>query len=225
MRWSPSRVTSAVPPSRENIAWLGPDLASPSAILPAGLSVLPLIVKTETVPSLRLATNASVAARLIETPAAPAPACSVARTFGGEDFRSMTVNLSSGIALVGSAGSTFIAPVTSAKLSSGATAALGGGPTTLAGTGNSATMRGAPLERSMIDMVSGNGSLRTVATPSTSTILPSLAEIAISAWDVAPARAINEAMNDVAKNTSALPDCIMSAPDDRTSIGPVWSSI
>ena len=63
--------------------------------------------------------------------------------------------------MVGSAGSTFIAPVTSAKLSSGAMATLGGGPTTLAGAGNSATMRGAVPERSMIETVSGSGSLRT----------------------------------------------------------------
>ena len=73
MRLSPSRVTNAVAPSREKIAWLGPDLASPSAILPDGVSVLPLIVKIETVPSLRFATSASVVARLIETPAAPSP--------------------------------------------------------------------------------------------------------------------------------------------------------
>src|SRR3954471_17483145 len=161
MRLSESRVTSAVLPSRENTTWLGPDLASPSAILPAGVSVLPLIVNTETVPSLRLATSASVAARLIETPAAPAPACSVATTFGGEGFRSITVNLSSATALVGSAGSIFIAPVTSAKLSSGATATLAGGPTTLAGAGNSATMWGDEPERSMIETVSGNGTFRT----------------------------------------------------------------
>src|SRR6478752_350180 len=165
MRWSLSRVTSAVAPSRVKIAWLGPDLASPSDILPAGVSVLPLIVNTETVPSLRLATSARLAARLIETPAAPAPACKVASTFGGEDFRSMTVSLSSATVLVGSAGSTFIAPVTSAKLSSGAMATLAGGPTTLAGAGNSATMRGEGPERSRIETVSGNGSLRTFATP------------------------------------------------------------
>src|ERR1700712_99715 len=174
IRLSESRVTSAVAPSREKTTWLGPDLASPSAILPAGVSVLPLIVKTETVPSLRLATSASVAARLIETPAAPAPACSVASTFGGVDFRSITLSLSSATALVGSAGSTFLAPVTSAKLSSGAMATLAGGPTTLAGAGNSATMWGEGPERSMIETVSGNGTLRTLATPSSSTILPSL---------------------------------------------------
>jgi hypothetical protein len=60
-------------------------------------------------------------------------------------------------------------------------ATLDGGPTTLAGAGNSATMRGEAPESSMIETVSGNGSLRTVATPFSSTILPSLAETAISA--------------------------------------------
>ncbi len=40
------------------------------------------MVKTETVPSLRLATSASVPALLIDTPAAPWPACRVASTLG-----------------------------------------------------------------------------------------------------------------------------------------------
>ena len=93
----------------------------------------------------------------------------------------MTVNLSSATGLVGSAGSTSIAPVTSAKLSSGAMATLGGGPTTLAGTGSSAMMRGEAPDISMIEIVSGSGALRTIATPFSSTILPSLAETAISA--------------------------------------------
>ncbi len=93
----------------------------------------------------------------------------------------MTVSLSSGIALVGSAGSSFIAPVTSAKLSSEAIATLEGGPTTLVGTGNSATTRGAPPEISMMATVSGNGCGRTFATPLSSIILPSLAETANSA--------------------------------------------
>jgi len=51
----------------------------------------------------------------------------------------------------------------------------------------------------MIETVSGNGSLRTVATPFSSTILPSLAETAISALEAEPARA----MNDVVINASA----------------------
>ena len=182
VRLSPSRVTSAVVPSWEKTAWLGPDFASPSWILPAAVSVLPLMVKTETVPSLRFATSARVAVRLIDTPAAPAPACSVASTFGGEDFRSITESLSSGTVLVASAGSTFIAPVTSAKEPSGATATLGGGPTTLAGAGTSARTLSVPSVKSMTLTVSGRGCLRTTALPFSSTILPSLAVTRISAW-------------------------------------------
>lgn len=60
--------------------WLGPDLASPRLTLPTGVSELPAMEKTETVPSDRLATSASVPARLIDTPAAPLPACSCAET-------------------------------------------------------------------------------------------------------------------------------------------------
>jgi hypothetical protein len=84
---------------------------------------------TDTISLIDMRARPIHAVRLVETPAAPAPACSVVRIFGGEDFKSMTVSLSSGIALAGSAGSSFIAPVTSAKLSSGATATLDGGPT------------------------------------------------------------------------------------------------
>src|ERR1700759_2046679 len=128
---SPSRVTSAVLPSGVKATWLGPDFASPSASLPAGVSVMPAIVKMEIVPSARLATNASVAARLIETPEAPCPAVSDATTLRA--LRSITGSASLDVVFVGSAGSIFVAPVTSAKDSSGATATLCGGPTTLAG--------------------------------------------------------------------------------------------
>jgi hypothetical protein len=53
-------------------------------------------------------------------------------------------------------------------------ATLGGGPTTLAGTGSSAMMRGEAPDISMIEIVSGSGALRTIATPFSSTILPSV---------------------------------------------------
>ena len=57
---SPSRVTSAILPSGVNAAWLVPDFSSAMVILPTGLTVVPWIEKTDTVPSLRLATSASV---------------------------------------------------------------------------------------------------------------------------------------------------------------------
>ena len=66
-------------------------------------------------------------------PVTPAPACSVAITAGGLALRSITETLSSGAVFFGSAGSTFIAAVTSAKDSSFDTATLCGTPTTLLG--------------------------------------------------------------------------------------------
>jgi hypothetical protein len=67
-------------PSGENATLLGPDLGLSKSIFPAAFSVLPETVKIETVPSLRLAMSASVPARLIEMPAGPRPASSVAIT-------------------------------------------------------------------------------------------------------------------------------------------------
>src|SRR5262249_60649226 len=90
---SPSRETSAVLPSGVMATWLGPDLSSPKLTLPTGVSALPAMEKTETVPSDRLATNARVPARLIDTPAAPCPACNRAAALGGGAFRAITVDL------------------------------------------------------------------------------------------------------------------------------------
>ena len=104
--------------------------------LPAGSTFAPAIVNTETVPSARLATSASVPALLIDTPEAPLPACSVAMilgcgpapslgaapiaersrlaSVGFRGRRSMTVSLSSGICLLASAGSIRMALATRA---------------------------------------------------------------------------------------------------------------
>ena len=95
--------------------------------LPDGRDLLPAIAKTDTVPSLRFATSASVPAGLMDTPAGPRPACSVASTAGGVDFKSMTVTVSSAIVRSGLAGSIFVDAVTSAIDSSGATATLWAG--------------------------------------------------------------------------------------------------
>src|SRR5216683_2424116 len=108
---SPSRVTSAVLPSGVKTTWQGPDLSSPSRIRPAGATVLPWMVKTDTVPAARLATRASVPCRLTDTPAAPAPASSVAITAGGVTPRSMMVAVS-GAGL----GRTFTTPLSSITL-------------------------------------------------------------------------------------------------------------
>src|SRR6187399_2736966 len=114
IRLSPFRVTYAFVPSGEMATWAGTDSGGPRSTRPAGLTVLPAIVKTDTVPSKRLATSASVPAGLIDTPDAPLPACSVASTFTGDAWRSITVSRLSGTVLVGSAGSIFVDAVTSA---------------------------------------------------------------------------------------------------------------
>src|SRR5262245_10134358 len=192
-RWSPSRVTSALLPSGVNATWLGPDLESPTCILPAGVSLLPATVKTETVPSLRLATSAKVPVLLIDTPAAPSPASSVATTAGGLALRSITDSLLSGMAFFGSAGSTLKAPVTRAKLSSRDTATLCGGPTTLAGALTSPISRGGETPMSMMLTLSAAGFSGTIFTPLTSTALLSFAETTI--WAVAVAVSSNGAAN------------------------------
>ena len=92
-------------PSRVKTGWLGPEFASPSLIFSTSSTLPPEIVSTETVPSLRFATSARVPALLIDTPAAPFPTVTVCVTLGGEDLRSMTESLSSGICFVRSAGS------------------------------------------------------------------------------------------------------------------------
>ena len=124
-RLSLSRVSSARLPSGVNTMWLGPSRGS-DRHLPAAATVVPVMVNTDTVPSDLLATKASDPDLLIDTPAAPLPAGSVAMTLGTaaapfgpaptavfsratrlgfKGDRSMTVNFSSGICLVGSAGS------------------------------------------------------------------------------------------------------------------------
>src|SRR5216684_334842 len=115
----------------------------------------------------------------METPDAPLPASRVARTFGGLALRSMTVTRLSGACLVGSLGSTLLDAVTRAKLSSGVTAMLSGGPTTLTGASTSAITRGGEALRSMTETVSGGGLGTTVTTPFRLTTLLSLPDTAI----------------------------------------------
>src|SRR5215510_4471896 len=174
------------------------DALLPKSTTPAGVTVLPLIENTETVPSERLATSASVPALLMETPAAPAPASSVAITAGGDAFRSMTESLLSGTVFLGSAGSSLVAAVTSAIDSSGATATLSGGPTTLAGALISWIALGGEAPRSMIVTLSAGGLAGTALTPSIRTALPSLAERASSA------AAVNDSSGSV-RNAAATP--------------------
>src|SRR5215471_11408539 len=229
MRLSPSRVTSALLPSGVNTTWQGPESGAPILTVPAGVTVVPLIVNTETVPSERFATNASVPALLMETPAAPLPACRVARTFGtvgaplapaptaerrratrlgfkGE--RSITVSLSSGTCLVGSPASICIAPVTRAMSSLGDMATLIGGPTTLVGASISANTLGGDARRSMKVTVSAPPFCTSVL-PFTSLSLASLAEIAISA----SAGTAQPSPTSAAATTASNPSLIATSPE------------
>src|SRR5207249_9873324 len=111
-------------------AWSVAELWSAAGSLPAGVTGLPWGGSKATVPSPRLATSASVPARLIETPAGALPVSSVAMIRGGAALRSTTDIVLFGMRLVGSPGSSFSLAVTSASDSSGETATLKGGPTT-----------------------------------------------------------------------------------------------
>src|SRR5262247_4731640 len=95
---------------------------------------------------------------------------------GGVALRSTTAIVLLAMRLVGSAGSSFSLAVTSAIDSSGASATLNGGPTTLPGTSSSATTFGGQLLMSITVRVSGGGLFTTVATPLTSVTLLSLVE-------------------------------------------------
>ena len=145
-----------------NATWLGPEFLLPRSSLPAAVSVLPLMVKIDTEPSLRLAVSASVPDGLIDTPVTPGPACRVCVTAGGLALRSMTEMRSSGAVFFGSAGSTFMAEVTIAKLSSFETATLCGTPTTLLGACTSPNTFGGDTPMSRIVTVSGGGLAGTV---------------------------------------------------------------
>ena len=89
---------------------------------------LTAIVSTDTVPSRRLATRASVPAALMATPDAPRPALIVASTTGVAAASSMTVTRSSGAVFVESAGSTCVADATSASVPFGVIATSAAAP-------------------------------------------------------------------------------------------------
>src|SRR6266536_2582755 len=135
--WGPSSLASEIrfpvrgegPGQSENATLLGPDFGFAKIDLSGGGQMAEM-VKIETVPSLRLATSASVPARLIEMPAGPSPVSRVVITAGGFPLRSSTVSLLSGTSVFGSAGSSFMLALTSTIDSSGAIATFCGGPAT-----------------------------------------------------------------------------------------------
>ena len=149
--------------------------------MPAGATVLPETVSTETVPPLRLATSASFPSGLNDTPDGPAPTSTVAITAGGDALRSITATLLSSAVFLGSAGSSLVAAVTSAMLSSGAMATLCGTPTTDAPRFTWPSTLGGETPMSRIMALSGGGLSTTLLVPSTLTTLFSCAETAICA--------------------------------------------
>jgi hypothetical protein len=114
------------------------------------------------------------------------------------------------VVFVRSAGSTFIAEVTSARPSSGVMATENGGPTTLAGTGISAMARGGLAFRSMTVRVSGAGFCTTCTAPFASTTLLSFTEMAIWAG----------AVDTTAKLSSAVSDSVVNG-----RMGPPWRPV
>src|SRR2546428_4286769 len=118
----------------------------------------------------------------METPAGALPVSSVAMMRGGVALRSTTDMVLLGIRLVASLGSSFSLAVTRASDSSGATATLNGGPTTLPGTSSSATTFGGQALMSMTVRVSGGGLFTTVATPLTRATLLSLVDKSSCPW-------------------------------------------
>ena len=123
--------------------------------MPAGSSRLSRTVKTETVPSVRLHTSASVPSGDTRTVVAPAPACNVCTTRGGVAVRSSTLTRSSGEMPNFPAGSAFVAAVRMAQLESAAIQTANGGPTTEPGTSTVPTIRGGLCPTSIRSTLSG----------------------------------------------------------------------
>ena len=120
----------------------------------------------------------------------------------------MTVSSSLGVCFVGSLGSTLFDAVTSASPSSGVTAMLSGGPTTLTGAATSPMTRGGEALRSMIDTVSDGGLATTVTTPFTRRTLLSLPDTAICAPAVGARAAITSRARATVRGTRR---CVMTS--------------
>src|SRR5262249_40432493 len=119
--------------------------------VPVTVRVFPATVRTDTVPSPRLATRASLPSGLNDTPVGEVPTSRVAITAGGEALRSMTVSRLSEVVFFGSVGSILVDAATRAMLSSGAMATFSGGPTTAVGTlSGPTTRRGDTAEASVV---------------------------------------------------------------------------
>src|SRR5262245_51161935 len=123
---------------------------------------------------------------------------------GGDALRSTTDIVLLAIRLVGSFGSSFSFAVTSASDSSGASATLNGGPTTLPGTSSSATTFGGQLLMSTTVSVSGGGLFTTVVTPLTSPTLLSLVDR--SSWPCAAWTTISPASRTMVSRSAFMED-------------------
>src|SRR5262245_40987777 len=149
--------------------------------LPITVRVFPATVRTDTVPSPRLATSASLPSGLNDTPVGEVPTSRVAITAGGEALRSITVSRLSEVVFFGSVGSILVDAAIRAMLSSGPMATFSGGPTTEFGTLSCPSTLGGDTPRSIMVAVSGRGFSTIWLVPSTLTIWLSLAETAICA--------------------------------------------
>jgi len=179
---SPSRLTRAVLPSCEKPIPLGPALGLPKSIFPSGDSRLSFTPYTDTVPSPRLATSATLPSGETRTTVACAPAVSDCTTRGGLAVRSTTETWLLPVAMPPVAvGSALVEAVTIAQLSSGATHTDIGGPTTAPGTSMLVSTRGAALPNSITLSVSGLTGVAAICAPFTSAVWPSLDESAMSA--------------------------------------------
>ncbi len=129
---------------------------NPIGTVPTTRTSLPLIDRTEIVPSPRLATRARSPFELIARPEGCLPTVTVPTILGGLAFRSTTNTLSSGSKRRPQPWTTGASELaTSAMSPEGAIARLVGGPTTEFTSGIVAVMRGVSgCEMSMIDKVS-----------------------------------------------------------------------
>ena len=137
--------------------------------------------KTETVPSARLATNASLPLAVIERPDGWRPVRALPTTFGGWAVRSSTCTNDSGTQWVASCGSTLSELEISAIRWSGVMAILDGGPTTEFGMSLRCWTDGGNFEKFSIEIESGASGGITLGVPEVRSILFSLPETMICA--------------------------------------------
>src|SRR5439155_5616440 len=137
--------------------------------------------KTETVPSARLATSASLPLGVIDSPEGWRPVRAWPTTLGGLAARSSTCTNDSGTQLVASCGSALRELEISAIRRSGVMAMLDGGPMTELGTSLRCWIDGGNCEKFNIEIESGPSGGITLGPPEVRSILFSFPEMMICA--------------------------------------------